>query len=139
MKVIKRILRSLEARNSPLHIDPFRIKRYVEIREIDYRLVDVINGSILAYSYSEINPNKGRIIEGEIEIMNSEHTPRTVIILIVNDGLPEDYTVPMIELEFDMSPATNASFLLDTVKVSIPNEIVSKRENMTLSSNPHLT
>ena len=31
-----------------------------------------------------------------------------------------------------MFPTTNASFLLDTVKVSIPNEIVSKQENMTL-------
>ena len=55
--------------------------------------------------------------------MNGEHPPEIVIIPIANDGLPEDYTVPIIELEVDKPPTTNASFLLDTVKVSIPDEM----------------
>ena len=45
----------------------------------------------------------------------------------------------MNELEIDKCPITNVFFLLDTLKVSIPNEMVSKQEDMTLSSNLHLT
>ena len=128
-----------ERRNGLLHIDPFKIKRYVEIREIDYRHVDVIAESIQVYGYNDNNPITGRIIAGEVEVLDGAHRSKAVIKLIENGELPRDFTVPMIEEEVDISPITSAAFLLDSVKASNANDMASRQKRMTFIEYLNLT